>query len=321
MSDSPGKTYFSRKARESGFKLDSLEKEYRLMEILHRIQDIPKLSGLALKGGTAIQGLEFGFSRLSVDLDFNFVGGVEREAMIKKRPVISEALTFLLKDLGYHIGPPRDFYAEGRFDAHYTNCGGGRDHLKVEINYLERLPVGGVMKREMANPFEEIGSFSVLSYRAEELFAGKVRALLTRSTARDIYDVNMISHTLDSIDSSLFRQTTMFYLAMQPLDPQNMNVDIIGNVSETDMRNSLLSLLSAKESIDLGRLQAEVINFASGILTLRPEERKFFETLYQDRQVDTDLLFRGSSVAEGLDRHPSILWQLHQLDLIEGDQK
>jgi len=51
LSDVPGKTYFSRLVGRTGFKSDSLEKVYRLMMILDRMQTVPELSNnLALKG-------------------------------------------------------------------------------------------------------------------------------------------------------------------------------------------------------------------------------------------------------------------------------
>jgi predicted nucleotidyltransferase component of viral defense system len=50
--------------------------------ILERVRTMPELSNsLALKGGTAIQGQVFGFKRLSVDIDLNYVGNLDREIM------------------------------------------------------------------------------------------------------------------------------------------------------------------------------------------------------------------------------------------------
>ncbi len=133
-----------------------------------------ELSGLALKGGTAIQGFEFGFKRLSVDIDLNYVGSAVKADMIEERPEIGKALLFLLKDLGPRVDTPRETYALTQFDSHFVNRSGGLDHLKVEVNFLERLPVVAVAKRHFYHPFEDIGPFPVLGYRAEELFAGKV---------------------------------------------------------------------------------------------------------------------------------------------------
>lgn len=174
MSDAPGKRYFSGLSRQTGFRTDMLEKVYRLMEVLGRIQMVPELSdGLALKGGTAIQGTVFGFKRLSIDIDLNYIGSAEKEVMQKDRGQIRELLSLLFRDLGYEVDPPVREYAEEQFNVHFTNCYGSRDRLKLEINYLERLPVAGTLRSRLRHPFEDLGSTEVLSYRPEELFAGR----------------------------------------------------------------------------------------------------------------------------------------------------
>lgn len=62
-------------AAETGFEAPSLEKVARLEEVLTAVAEHPRLaSSLVLKGGTALN-LFFGSpSRLSVDLDLNYVG-------------------------------------------------------------------------------------------------------------------------------------------------------------------------------------------------------------------------------------------------------
>ena len=69
-------------------------------------------------------------------------------------------------------------YAEEQFDIHFKNCGGGMDHLKFEINYLERMPVAGTVKGRLVHPFDDLDPVETLTYRSEELFAGKMRAYL-----------------------------------------------------------------------------------------------------------------------------------------------
>jgi len=69
-------------ARKSGFSQDLLEKVIRLAEVAERISAHPLLSRvLALKGGTALNLFGGSPPRLSVDLDFNYVGALDRQAM------------------------------------------------------------------------------------------------------------------------------------------------------------------------------------------------------------------------------------------------
>lgn len=315
MPETPGKRYFTRLSSDTGFKVDSLEKVYRLITILGRLQQIPELSGLALKGGTAIQGFEFGFKRLSVDIDLNYVGSVVKEVMMRERLEIGKALLLLFKDLGYMVDPPRETYALTQFDAHFVNRNGGNDHLKVEINFLERLPVVGVFNRHISHPFRDIDPFPVLTYRAEELFAGKIRALLTRGSARDVFDANMIYQKMNTIDQPLFRKTTLFYLAMQKDDPRLMTTRGIHKLTDRQVHDTLLPMLSRDEVVDVDAMKGNALVMAEDILKMTVEERAFFNTLYKERRVDPGLLFQGFVVSGSLEDHPSIAWQLHQLDV------
>jgi hypothetical protein len=55
MPEAPDKRYFSRISGQNGFKADSLEKVYRLLTVLARMNGIPELQEkLALKGAPAI---------------------------------------------------------------------------------------------------------------------------------------------------------------------------------------------------------------------------------------------------------------------------
>jgi predicted nucleotidyltransferase component of viral defense system len=65
--------YLSARADELGFVRDTLEKVYRLRDILEYLNRTPLLrERLALKGGTAINLTIFNLPRLSVDIDLDY---------------------------------------------------------------------------------------------------------------------------------------------------------------------------------------------------------------------------------------------------------
>ena len=76
------KNYISQRATKFGFIRDTLEKVYRLADILEYINSDPMLKGkLALKGGTAINLTIFNLPRLSVDIDPDYLGNDSKEEM------------------------------------------------------------------------------------------------------------------------------------------------------------------------------------------------------------------------------------------------
>jgi len=189
----PDRQTLERLSGETGFIRDTLEKMYRLLAILAEISSTRDLEGkLALKGGTALQSLHLGFRRLSVDIDFNYIGSVEKPVMERDRVAMRTALARLLMQGGYEIESERPSHAEHTFILAFRNNAGNRDRLKVEINYLERLPVLETTEYRMRPPFDIPEEIGVRSYRPEELFGMKARALLARATPRDLFDVSLI---------------------------------------------------------------------------------------------------------------------------------
>jgi len=83
-------------AAETGFRSETLEKVIRLGEFAADVGRHPLLSRvLALKGGTALN-LMFGSpARLSVDLDFNYIGQEARAGMQADRPEVERAIVII----------------------------------------------------------------------------------------------------------------------------------------------------------------------------------------------------------------------------------
>ena len=77
------KIYIAKRAAELGFIRDTLEKVYRLADILEYFNTNPILKdSLALKGGTAINLTIFNLPRLSVDIDLDYLRADSREEML-----------------------------------------------------------------------------------------------------------------------------------------------------------------------------------------------------------------------------------------------
>ena len=85
--------YIQRLAFDLGFQPASLEKCWRLTTLLSRFVDHPQLGkALLLRGGTAINFLYADLPRLSVDVDLDYIGALEKERMLKDRPSIEEEI-------------------------------------------------------------------------------------------------------------------------------------------------------------------------------------------------------------------------------------
>lgn len=80
-------------SQATGFRPEVLEKVIHLLNLLEGFNRHPFLKGrLALKGGTALNLFLFDVPRLSVDIDLNYIGAVDRDTMMAERPKVEQAI-------------------------------------------------------------------------------------------------------------------------------------------------------------------------------------------------------------------------------------
>ncbi|MGH7556405.1 MAG: nucleotidyl transferase AbiEii/AbiGii toxin family protein [Gemmatimonadota bacterium] len=111
-----------RLAAAHGYREATLEKVIRLGDFLDQMRRHPLLTrALLLKGGTALN-LCFGPPRrLSVDLDFNYVGSPDRQGMLNERPEIEAAIHRVGESRDYRIQESRDEHGRRKFFLGYRS--------------------------------------------------------------------------------------------------------------------------------------------------------------------------------------------------------
>lgn len=140
-------------ARESGFPPEPLEKVIRLGEVTALVTRHPLLSRvLALKGGTALNLFGGSPPRLSVDLDFNYVGALDRQEMLAERPDVERAMEAMARELKYRIQWSREEHAGRKIFLNYASVRGSGDRIEVDINFSQRLPLCRSGRRRCGNP-------------------------------------------------------------------------------------------------------------------------------------------------------------------------
>ena len=183
-----------RLAAETGYRLDTLEKVLRLLELLDEIAQYPVLSQrLALKGGTALNVFYLDLDRLSVDIDLNYVGALDLAAMERERPEVDAAIDRLFASHGDGVRRRPTGHAGGKWLARYASALGGNASLELDLNYMARQPLFGAVRME-SRILGRVGTgrVLVLVLVLHEIEAGKIVALFDRGAARDLFDVRRI---------------------------------------------------------------------------------------------------------------------------------
>ena len=311
MRNDPGKVYFDRLSGQLDFNRDPLEKAYRLLELGKEMSSVKELAQkLALKGGTAIQFVFFGLRRLSVDIDLNYIGSVDREEAQRDRLVIREALSRLFAQFGYTF-QLNSWHSQEQFELSYVNSGGNKDRIKVEINYSERVPVLQTETLSLKHPFEPIGDVKMRTYAFEESMGMKTRALLTRGTPRDLYDIYLLNNWTGDFDKDLYRKIAIFYLCCAPIDARDLDLKLLEKLDEKSLKRNLAPMLRKREhGLDIIALRTPVVRVMTELLRFDDNEKEFLENFYEQRRFDSKLLFKEHIVNPDLSKHPVILWRL-----------
>lgn len=306
----PDRKYFESLSEKTNFQKDILEKVYRLADLLKTIYSDEFLNDkFVLKGGTAINFIYFNMPRLSVDIDFNFVSGEQREDMLKSRENIDKILTKIFTMNGYGMEKIKR-YALLQYNLKYTNTAGNIDRIKVEINFMERIPVFEIVEKKISilnNP-----EFKVMTYRLEELFSTKLRALLTRSAPRDMFDIYILLKSGLKLDESALKKCFIFYVCLAQ-DFRKLDLESIGRIDSLEIKKFLLPLMEKGKRIDMDEISKKVNEFVSRMLELNENEHKFIERFYEQKNADLDLLFEDMRYNPQLKEHPLIEWRLKNM--------
>ena len=106
------------------------------------------------------------------------------------RNKITEHIHKYMTATGYQLSEKSKLrYALDSFVYGYRNAGGIQDNLKIEINYMLRSHVLHEIRKEITLPWRK-DSIAILSLNPIEIFGTKIVALLNRTAARDLYDIN-----------------------------------------------------------------------------------------------------------------------------------
>lgn len=298
-------------SKKYGFKRDTFEKVVRLRRILEYINSNDFLcSHLWLKGGTAINLTVFNLPRLSVDIDMDYHPNDSKLDMEETRARIKDILMEYMISEGYSLAEDsRYMHSLDGFHFQYTNAGGNRDAIKIEINYSLRAHVfEPVEVSVIPRVFDE--TMKIKTMNPMEIFATKTNALLNRAAARDLYDfVNMIDVGLFENDRELFKKTIIFYASISAV---TINKDF--DTSEIDwidfgkIKRELFPVIEVKANFDLEGMKEKSKSYIRNLMILTDSEKEYLEK-FEAKQYHPELLFEDEEIVERIKNHPMAIWK------------
>jgi len=308
--------------RATRFLPQWLEKALRLQEVLVALQGDRRTQGrLALKGGTALNLAYLGLARLSVDLDFNYVGAIDKEAAIAERPSLEQQVERTVAGLAYGVRRIRDSYASTTWALHYATVFGGPDALRLDINYLHRVPLFGT--RELrTSPLGDEPSIALVCVSPEELMGGKIMALVERGAARDLFDAYRFARSpIRELDAKNFRIGFLVLLATLPTEVRALEArSVLDAVTEGDVRTNLAPMLRRDEPVDRNAMVVVVEPMLKGLLAWSTGERAFVDAVTVGR-IEPEHLTGDDDLQAKIRNHPALRWKVENVSgYLKGDR-
>ena len=311
------KEYIVEIANKTGFIKSTLEKVERLLNILEWINDKTELKDLlALKGGTAINTAIFNFPRLSVDIDLDLTHNLAKEQMIKERENIHNLIIQYLNANDYKINmeKSKNVYALDSIVAEYVDIKGNIDNIKIEINYMNRVHILETKKLKIATDVFEDKHLIINCINPIEIYATKLCALLSRTTARDLFDVYTLSKydLFDNKEKELLKQCFMLeYIAINDYKLEDMDIERIEKLEKPDIKTKLLPTLKdrnpRKSNVD--EMKQAVREYLKDILIIDDNIKQFYNQ-FQKGIYQPEILFNDKEIIERVKEHPMIIWKL-----------
>ncbi len=299
---------YRRIAGRTGYRVEAIEKVVRLGELLRELDTESKLIGsLVLRGGTALN-LELAQPpRLSVDLDFDYVGEIQRDAMLASKPVVLKNVESAARSLGYRVALIKDAPAGSSFKLDYVNALAGQDLLKVDISWTNRVGIEPIRRVSLWQP-EEIDPVTYPLVGRSDLIAGKYRALIDRTAARDCFDSVQIARAFgESWPPPEVQNAFVFLTGTLNLPLTSYAVERVERLTNDDFSNNLLPMLSPDIVLDRDELVRTVGQALRPMLALNEAQSEFVSAL-DAGELKPELLF-SAEVADRLAQHPHLVWK------------
>lgn len=310
----PSSQTLQRLAQSTGHQAGTLEKVLRLLDLLQEIAGDPLLSGrLALKGGTALNVFHLGLDRLSVDIDLNYIGALDRAEMEADRPAIDAAIDRLLVSQGYSIRRRPEEHAGGKWIARYASALGGSAVLEIDVNYMARQPLFGAAMMDSMK-LAELQAKNVLVLDPHEIVAGKLVALFDRHAARDLFDARRIL-SIEGLDWSRIKAAVLAIGATGRRDWRAVSIESIKGDPQ-ELRQKLAICLPHGYFAGAGKVDAWIAETIAlcrerlGFLfDLTAGEQEFLDRILDKGEVNATLLNVDAELARRIEAMPMLAWK------------
>lgn len=310
-------------ASSTGYKADMIEKVLHLLRLLNALNTHPYLRGKwILKGGTALNLFSKYLPRLSVDIDLNYNGALDREKMLSEKPKFEAAIQAVCAREGFNIRRYPDKHAGGKWRLNYQSYTGQSGNLEIDLNYMFRQPLW-MCRHSDSYRLGSVIAINIPVLDIHEIAAGKLAALLSRGQARDFFDSHWLLNS-EALASDKLRLAFVVYGAMNRIDWRDVTLENI-NIEPAELARQLLPTLKAGTAEKYGSptdyglyLIRECRERISSMLPFTAPEKAFLDLLLDQGIIDSTLLTTDPGLQKRIQDQPLLQWKAHNVRKHKG---
>ena len=298
----------------AGFDAEIVEKVLHLLNLLNVFNSCERLKGKwVLKGGTALNMFVLDSPRLSVDIDLNYIGALDREEMLKDRVRIERTVQEIFSQEGFVPKKIPAEHAGGKWRLKYSNFRNQPSTLEVDLNFVFRQPLWDIRRLD-SYPLGRFRAAGIPVVDLHELAAGKLTALLSRDKARDLFDCYNILN-MDGLERDRLRAAFVVYGGMSRKDWRTVSAKDV-SFDERELAGLLiptLAISARKERMSLKEYGEELVKGCreglSLVLPFTDSERAFLDLLLDEGKIDSTVLTSDETLQKRIQDQPSLKWK------------
>ncbi len=302
-------------SNKTGFRAEILEKVIRLMDLLNAIfADEFLRTRLVLKGGTALNLFYFDLPRLSIDIDLNYIGSIEREQMLFDKPKILSTIDKICQAKEYRNLRQPSEHAGGKWILGYKSELIRQGQLELDLNFIFRV---SLWELNILNSIK-IGNYQakgipILEYN--DLIGGKLAALFSRHKSRDLFDIYTIFTSARTLNREKTKLAFLIYGACAKIDLRKISLDHI-DFEANDLKNMLLPVLRVQEWQETKNLKTWATKLITickdnliDLIKFNSNELSFLTNIIEYGKIMPELITQDETLVKAIKEHPVLLWK------------
>ena len=231
-------------AKLRGMSMGNAEKDYLISLMLFIISGKTK-GELVFKGGTCLTKF-YGLDRFSEDIDFTAVKPLDIEKI--SGDIVSGMENFGIKcSLNQKREPYNSILLAFRCEGPlYKGLPMTFASVRMDINLKSTVDVEPSLNY-YSPAYREIPRFSLLVMQEKEILAEKIRALLSRKKARDLYDLYFLISKKVEADPVLIKEKFKYYKQSWDIKEFEAMISSIESIWHTELKPLLKNVPDFEE--------------------------------------------------------------------------